>query len=242
MPARQRQMIGGAALSRTVVVLLVAAAAGAPADAIASSRFRATFKTTYLSRHPGASTGLRTGITWSDPGAPRAVPKVVREIRLRFHPGTRIDTSALPRCRASDEAIKSKGASACPPQSEVGSGSTIGILGSGAEFTTKVTLFNAKRQIIVLVTLNGALATEFRDRVGAKTIIVRPVLPPGVSLGRLALRMGAFSSGSGAARKVYLRTPPTCPASGHWTIVGQLKYADGSSQTLERRSPCRRHG
>ena len=97
----------------------------------------------------------------------------------------------------------------------------------------------------MLVTLNGVLATEFRDRVGTNTIFVRPVLPPGVSLGRLALRMGAFSTGSGAARKVYMRTPPTCPRSGRWNIAGRLIYADGSAQTLKRASPCRptrRHG
>ncbi len=226
---------------RKILVVLAAAAPAAlpPAAAQASSQFRAKFKTTFLTRETGASSGLRTRISWSDPGAPNAVPKVIREIYIRFPPGTRIDTSALPRCTASDAVILATGASACPPESELGSGHTIGVFPSGTEFTTKVTEFNAERRIIILVTLNGAPITEFRDLVHKRAIVVRPALPPGVALKRLSLRMGAFSTGSGAARKVYLRTPRRCPASGAWTIEGGFTYADGSQQTLTRASRCR---
>ena len=227
-------------MTKTVVVLLVVATAATPADALASPQFKATFGTTFLSRHPGASSGLRTRVTWSDPGAPHGVPKVIEEIKLRFPPGTRLDTSALPRCSASDEAIRSTKGAACSRKTRLGSGATIGVSASGTEFTTKVTVFNAKRQIIVIATLNGVLVTEFRDLVRKRTIVVRPALPPGVSLKRLALRMGAFSMGRGAARRVYMRTPPTCPPSRRWTIVGSFKYADGTAQTLERASPCSR--
>jgi hypothetical protein len=234
----------GAIPRKTLAVLLTAAAAATPAAAPASSQFRSKFKTTFLTRETGASTGLRTRISWSDPGAPNGVPKVIREIDLRFPRGTRIDTYALPRCPASDATIMSTGASACPPASELGSGHTIGVFASGMEFTTKVTAFNAERRIIILATLNGAPITVFRDLVHKRAILVRPALPPGVALRRLSLRMGAFSTGAGSMRRIYMRTPRQCPASGSWTIEGHFTYVDGSQETLTRASRCRaaKHG
>jgi hypothetical protein len=230
-------------MRKPVVVLLSCCMAGAaPYAASASPRFKATFDLGYVSRAPGVSTGLTTVMTWSDPGAPGGVPKVIKKIRLRFQPGTRFDTSALPRCAASDEAIKSRGAAACPAKSRVGSGSTVGVFASGLQFTTKVTLLNANRQIIVLVTLNGAPVTEFRDQVQRDTITVKPVLPAGVALKRLALRIDPHSTGRGAAQKAYMRTPPTCAASGHWTTAGTFSYADGSGRTFLSRTACRARG
>jgi len=227
-------------MRKTAVLVLVPCMVGSGAYAAdASPRFKATFHLTYLSHQPGVSTGLTTLMTWSDPGAPAGVPKVIKKIRLRFQPGTRFDTSALPICRASDQVIKSRGASACPSRSTLGSGSTVGVFASGAQFTTKVTLFNARGQIIVLVTLNGAPVTEFRDQVQRDTIIVKPVLPAGVALKQLALRVDPHSTGRGAAQKAYMRTPPTCPTTGRWTTVGTFTYADRSSRTLTSATPCR---
>jgi hypothetical protein len=215
------------------------AGAGMCSAALASAQFKSTFAVSYLSAHPGASTGLTTLMTWSDPGAPGGAPKVIKQIILRFQRGTVFDTSALSGCHASDQAIKTMGASACPADTKLGSGSTIGATAAGARFNTVVTLFNATRQIIVLVTLNGAPITEFRDRVQRTAIIVRPALPAGVSLERLALRIGPHSRGRGAARQVYMRAPSSCPNSRRWKIVGTFIYADNSSQTHTSTTPCR---
>jgi hypothetical protein len=224
---------------KTTVALLAACIAGIAAHpAGASPRFRASFRLTYLSRHTGVSTGLTTVMTWSDPGAPLGVPKVIKRIRLRFQPGTRFDTTALPTCRASDPAIRARGAAACPPTSRLGSGSTVAVSSSGAQFTTQVTLFNAARQIIVVVTLNGAVVTEFRDQVQTDLITVNPALPPGISLKRLSLRIDPHATGRGTARRVYMRTPPTCPASRHWTVMGEFTYMDRSRQDLTSTTPC----
>jgi hypothetical protein len=179
-------------------------------------------------------------MTWSDPGAPAGVPKTIKQIKLRFHPGTHFDTSALARCQASDDEIKSKGASACPAGSRLGAGNTEAVLGSGVEFTTDVTLFNSRGEIIVLVTLHGVPVTEFRDRVRGRTITVNPALPAGVALTELNLRIDPHSKGSGAQRKSYMRTPRVCPASRSWTTVARFTYADRSTQTFQSASPCRR--
>jgi hypothetical protein len=232
----------GVPVQRTAIALLAASIAAIAAGmALASSRFSATFHMTYLSREPGAPTGQVPLMTWTDPGAPAEVPKTIERIDLRFHPGTRFDTSALVRCRAPDDEIKSKGASACPDDSRLGTGHTKAVFSSGAGFTTDVTLFNARGQIIVLVTLAGTPVTEFRDRVKGRTITIKPALPPGVSLKRLRLRIDRHSKGSGAEQRTYMRNPESCPPSRKWTTVARFTYVDGSAQTLRSSSPCRRN-
>jgi hypothetical protein len=209
--------------------------------ALASPQFSATFELTYLSRHPGGPSGQIPLMTWSDPGAPAEVPKVIKRIELTFHPGTQFDTSALARCRASDEKIRSKGASACPAASQLGTGHTTGVT-SGGEFLTDVTLFNARGEIIVLVTVGGTPITEFRDQVKGRKITIEPSLPEGVALKRLKLRIGPHSKGHGARQRTYMRNPPSCPRSGKWTTVAKFIYLDGSAETLRSGSPCKRKG
>jgi hypothetical protein len=226
---------------RKRAVLMAMVGVGMSSAALASAQFKSTFALSYLSAHRGASTGLTTLMTWSDPGAPGGAPKVIKQITLRFEHGTVFDTSGLAVCRASDQAIKAMGASACPASSKLGSGSTIGATAGGARFATVVTLFNATRQIIVLVTLNRVPITEFRDQVQRSAIIVRPELPAGVSLERLALRIGPHSSGRGSARKIYMRTPSSCPKSRRWKLVATFSYADNSSQTHTSTTPCLRN-
>ena len=222
------------ALPLLVAGLVLAAAHAAPA----SDLFAAGFQLSYLSKQADTSTGLSTLMTWDDPGALGGAPKAIQRIQLRFEPGTRLDTAALPACAASDLEVRVLGASACPPDSELGSGSTIGVFFFGLQFTTRVNLFNAPNQIIVLVTVDGLPVTEFRDDVRGSEIIVNPALPPGVSLKRLAIQIDPHALVAGAIEKAYLRTPPTCPTSGRWTTEAVFTYADGSRQSLTSGAAC----
>jgi hypothetical protein len=225
---------------RCVVPILVAAALMAATTAIASPQFETSFGVRYSTHDPGASTGLRTLITWTDPGAPNGVPKPIQSIVTKFPHGARFDTRALPACEASDDEVVSEGAAACPESSLLGTGHTSAAFASGGGFETDVTLFNAPGQIIVLVTFHGTttVATEFRDEVKGRTLTVTPELPAGVSLTKLSLHFGPHSRMVGAQRRTYLTTPPECPAGGDWTIRGRFTYADASTQDLESTSPC----
>jgi hypothetical protein len=107
---------------------------------------------------------------------------------------------------------------------------------------TDVTLFNARGEIIVLVTIGGTPITEFRDSVKGRKITIEPALPAGVSLKRLKLRIGPHSTGRGAHRRTYMSNPPSCPKSRKWTTVAKFTYANGSAQTLRSGSPCKRTG
>jgi hypothetical protein len=233
---------GGIQLISRSILAAIAIAFAAAGLALASPQFSATFDLTYLSRTPGAPSGQVPLMTWTDPGAPAKVPKTIKRIELTFHRGTTFDTSALARCHASDAKILSTGGAACPEPSRLGTGHTTGVFSNGSEFVTDVTLFNARGEIIVVVLLNGTPVTEFRDRVKGRKIVIEPVLPAGVSLKRLKLRIGPHSSGHGAKRRTYMRNPPSCPASRKWTTVAKFTYVDGSSQTIRGNSPCKRKG
>jgi hypothetical protein len=204
----------------------------AGALALASPQFSSTFDMTYLSRVPGAASGQVPVMSWSDPGAPNGVPKVVKRIVMTFAKGTRFDTGALPRCHASDARLKSDGPEACPKASRLGAGHTTGAFSSGDTFVTDVTLFNARDEIVVVVQLNGLVVTEFRDRVSGRKVTIEPVLPQGVALEHLKLRVPRHGS--------YQRNPPRCPKSGRWTTVARYTYTDGSHETHRDGTPCRR--
>jgi hypothetical protein len=207
-------------------------------DALGSPQFAATFQMTYLSKTPRSSSGLRTLITWADPGAPDQKPKAIKNFRFRFHLGTRFDTSALPACRADDGAVLRLGPRACPSASKLGSGSTEAIAGAGIPVKTVVTLFNARKQIIVLVQTAGRTLTEFRDDVRGRTLTVNAVIPAGIALTKLDISIPAHARRRGKRKRAYMRTPSSCPASGAWTTEARLNYVDGSTQTLTSSTPC----
>jgi hypothetical protein len=194
---------------------------------------------TYLSKKPRSSSGLRTLITWADPGAPNQKPKAVKSFRFRFHPGSSLDTSALPACRADDAAVRRLGPRACPSASKLGSGGTEAIAGAAIPVKTVVTLFNARKQIIVLVQTAGRTLTEFRDDVRGRTLTVNAVIPAGIALTKLDLTIPAHARKRRKRRRVYFMTPPRCPAAGVWTTQASLNYVDGSTQTLTSSTPCR---
>jgi hypothetical protein len=193
---------------------------------------------TYLSKKPHSSSGLRTVITWADPGEPNQKPKAVKNFRFKFQSGTRLDTSALRACRADDAAVRRLGARACSSASKLGSGGTEAIAGAGIPVKTVVTLFNARKQIIVLVQVNGRTLTEFRDDARGRTLTVNAVIPAGISLTKLDISIPAHARKRGKRRHVYFRTPPSCPAGGAWTTEARLNYVDGSTQTLSSSTPC----
>ena len=81
------------------------------------------------------------------------MPKGVTKIKFAGHPGTRFDTSALPHCRASDEDIANLAVRACPARAKIGTVKGKGLIVTGSRFDTVATLFNARREIIVVVRL-----------------------------------------------------------------------------------------
>jgi hypothetical protein len=169
-------------------------------------------------------------MTWSDPGEPGGKPKEIQRVTLRFHSGTRFDTSALPICRASDAKVRRRGPSACPASTRLGSVQTESVIGTGQRYNAKVFLFNARRQIIVVVTIGGRLITEFRDDVRGGSITINLAIPRGIALTTLHVEIPSHLRKRGRKRTTYMRTPRVCPDSGTWTTSATYSYRDGSTE------------
>ncbi len=204
----------------------------------ASPQFASTFGLTYSTRAPGSPSGFDVSSTWSDPGEPGGKPKEVVKIKLVFAPGTRLDTSAVAACKASDEKVQRRGVHACPASTKVGTVDTEGAISTGQRFNPHSTLFNARKQIIVVVQLNGRTLLNFRDDVKRSSITINLKIPGGISLTSLRAHTPRHVRKRGK-RKTYMRTPPTCPASGVWTSTAIFSYRDGSSQQLSAPTPCK---
>ena len=214
---------------------------GAVATAIASPQFSSTFALTFSAATPGSPSGLDASAAWSDPGAVNGVPKVVTKLEFVGHPGTKFDTSALPRCRASDEDIANLSVRACPRSSKIGSVKGQGLIVTGNPFNTVATLFNARRQIIVIVRLvdDGRLITYFRDDVRRSSVAVNFKIPGGVALTSFEAHVPRHYRRYKGKRRAYLRTPSTCPPSGVWTTTAIFTYRDGSTEQRTATTPCR---
>ena len=212
------------------------------AAAVASPQFTSTFAGTYSAQTPNASSGLDALATWGDPGEPGGKPKEVQKIKVLFAPGTRLDTRALPVCNASAEDIANLAVRACPAKTKLGEVRGMGVYAGGtAPFNTYATLFNARRQIIVVVTLDdahGRLLTNFRDDVERSAITVNLKIGKGISLVRFQARVPPHSRKRGKRRRTYFRTPGSCPASGAWTTTVVFSYRDGTSDRHTAATPC----
>jgi hypothetical protein len=222
-------------------LLAIPLAAGAGGVAIASPQFSSAVGVTFSSAVPGSPSGVDVIAAWSDPGGVNGVPKGVTKMEFVGSPGTRFDTSALPRCRASDEDIANLSIRACPRSSRIGSVKGQGLIVTGNPFNTIATLFNGRRQIIVIVRLvdDGRLITYFRDDVRGGSVAVNLKIPGGVALTRFEAHIPRHYRRYKGKRRAYLRTPPTCPASGAWTTTTIFTYRDGSSQRLASNTPCK---
>ncbi len=221
--------------------LAVSFAAGAGGVAVASPQFSATVGLTFSSSTPGSPSGLDVLATWTDPGGVNGVPKAVTKIEFVGNPGTRFDTSALPRCRASDEDIANLSVRACPRSSKIGTVKGQGLIVTGNPFNTIATLFNGRREIIVIVRLvdDGRLITYFRDDVRRGSVAVNLKIPGGIALTRFEAHLPRHFRKYKGKRKAYLTTPSKCPPSGAWTTTANFTYRDGSSQQLAATTPCK---
>jgi hypothetical protein len=220
-------------------------ACGAAGVALASPQFLSTFQGTYSSQTPGSPSGFDALATWSDPGEPGAKPKEIQKIKVLLNPGSRLDTGALPVCKATDEDVQVKAVRACPKKTILGEVRGQGVYaGGGAPFNTLATLFNAKREIIVVVTLenrNGRLLTNFRDDVRRSSITINLKIGRGISLIRFQAHVPRHLRKQGRGkRKAYFTTPSSCPPSGVWTTSVIFSYRDGSSDQHTATTPCRK--
>jgi hypothetical protein len=207
--------------------------AGLSVSAYASDQRAATVEASFPPGAAGVASRVELHMTWADPGEPAGKPVSLRLLRLDFPPGTKIDTAALPRCRATNKRIAKLGPSACPRKTRLGKGESL--LTSGQQqLAANIVLINARRQIIVVVRVGRSILAVYRDTVVGASVTVHFALPPSLSLLDLRIHIPVHVGG----RRAYFSTPPACPADGLWQMTATSTYTDGSTQQAQAAAPC----
>jgi hypothetical protein len=227
-------------------VLLAGASLAAAAFAAPAEQGQSEVYERVKLRFTSAAPGKRTGFVWTvkqRPVADDAQPPPVRRARLRFPRGTRFDTSAIPRCSATDDELQAQGASACPGASRLGGGSATVYLGSPDHLAAVVDVFNADGAAVMLLSTQAGdvlrvLRGEIRGSVVDATLPRVPVAGgKEAALTSVTVRLRA----AGTRSRPWLRTPSKCPRGRAWKFVYDIDYDDPPGrQTPTSRSRCRR--
>lgn len=233
-----------------VLVLTAALLVAAPAGA--SPWFNVSFLYEPTTRVPGAPSGAHVLIVYTDPGEADRKPKVARRVQIVYPKGTRIDTSALPQCRATDEELRERGRAACPPETQLGVGQAEVTSGTGPPQELDEATYNAPGNFIEILTLAGTdqVAAVVREHVhGRVTTTDSPpsCVPPGqppdcAPFGEFAVtRFEVFAPPRGfPVTRSTVTMPRKCPREGFWRFEARFRFADGSAERRYSYARCKR--
>jgi hypothetical protein len=226
--------------------VLAAVAWPAAAGAMPDSGPHETVDMWSSTTQPNASAALGYAARYHAAGDPDGDPPALRHLLIELPAGTRIDTTVLPRCTASDFEIRIRGESACPPGARIGTGeATVKQLGVGVA-TYPTVLYNAPDDMLELVKSGDRVVGVVHTYVRGSTLdgpvptcLTGGSPPDGCPFDQLVLlknhlQVEPFSVDG----RNYGTTPPTCPKSRRWEARVTLTYGDGSVDTVTPWAPC----
>ncbi len=233
-----RQAIRAAVVSAAVLALLPGHALGK-----AGKGSRETVDMTFSTVHPGSPAGFAYSASFRDPANPNGTPPPLRRLVITSPHGAVIDTSALPRCTATDAQLKQQGESACPANTRIGAGTADvkPVLFPAQHYTT--TIFNGDRQQVELlraspptpsVVVRGYIRGDDLDS-PLPTCISGGSPPDGCPSDQASLLRNQLVI---PKRGGYFTTPSTCPSSRAWRSRVKLYYGDGVLETVTTTQPC----
>ncbi|HEX8744205.1 MAG TPA: hypothetical protein VF712_13830 [Thermoleophilaceae bacterium] len=233
---------GGAALPAAIAAAAICGAAAADAAVP-----RQVGSLTYTTTVPAAPAGLVANFEFQNPEDPSLKPHAAATMVVHRPAGSVIDTTVPDQCRASNAELMIQGPAACPPGSRIGTAVAVSDTGSSGplpRFTrTNITNLNNQDEIIGVGENEDLPLIRPVDRTkieGDRTTTNFPTLPGQpppdhfTAFKSLRLQYPPYVREG----RTYNRTPPTCPASGYWTITIEFTYRDGVTETVESRSPC----
>jgi hypothetical protein len=254
---RSSRGLGALIAAPSFAALVLLAPSGASAEHLSGARqsgdVRQTANVHYTTTEPGAPTGFDWKMEFRDPANPDGKPYSVATIAVQEAPGFALDPLAVPVCHATDAELYAQGAAACPPETRVGGGDLVSDTGSAGGIPrfveSHIENFNGGDHVIGVADSSGAPPVPGFTRIVSRSSVSGdpitfsfdlPAVPgnpppdPYTALRSLHLHDGPVGFGGRALG----RTPPTCPADGHWTLTATFLYRDGVTQSVESRSPC----
>jgi hypothetical protein len=203
-----------------------------------------------------AKTGTSSGVFATEifnARYPNGQLKPLRHSLIAFPVGTKFDI-ATDTCSATDADFKSKGMSACPASSKIGSGSaTVTTTGTPVEappITLDATGFARKDGQILVFSFAGIyLSSQVITAHGrfnetsppASCVVVVETSPcqHGEFVPHsLTVNYPAKSRVVNGRRHNLITTPRTCPRSRHWSLGDTHTFADGSKDVFVNRVSC----
>jgi hypothetical protein len=223
----------------STIALATIAALGIPAvTAAAEPTARVEYSDAFTTRTPSSPSGRAFHDEFFDARDANAKPPPVQHVHVQFPKGTRIDTSAVPLCTASDAELMAEGASACDPKSQIGSevfSFDTGVDGPNRIVTNDIAFLNNTDELIIL--------TQERQT-GARVVVRGKVTRDTVDF-ELTPLPGTPPDGGADKREDatypvtgWLTTPPTCPKSGRWEFRVDYTFRNGEKVTKTSDSPC----
>lgn len=229
-------------MRRVLGALTLLAALAVPPVAQAA-RQHVEFGLDLTNQTAGAATGMRLRLGLPDRNGK---PPVLRRIVYELPPGTIIDATVVPACRASEDDLNTRGSGACPAATKVGHGTLTAVTGFGPPLDpllTEATIFQGVGEFIEVFTPPGSdrvLAID-HAKIGPGTLTLSPPPSPGGPPdGRSTPRDidFVFPERSIGGRPL-LRTPPSCTGPGGWVSRVTATYDGGETETATAATPCR---
>ena len=234
---------------RRLPLLILIVSLFAAAAALAATRDDHQFSMKFTKSTTSTSTGVSFGsdrFTYVAPPAGQTPLHVTKTV-FTMAPGTRTNTKAVPACTMA-KLTTPTGKEDCA-KSKVGSGSAVAITGITALDPVKetVTVFAGKNSLFAY--LEGAQTTIIDLKLKGNKLtaeVPRMCVPGGtladnckngdIILKTLDVKLNAKKKG----KRVFIKTPATCPSSRKWTNKAVYTFDNGDSETKTSTTPCRK--
>lgn len=195
------------------------------------------------------STATHTSISGAPMDSAKGIYLSPTKVVIAFPEGTIFDTSVLPQCKATALQVTQTNGSACSSKTEIASGLAQAIVGGVPEndpLSFDITGYNAKNAILMFIhneAVPGLNMTIKGTIKGRKLTAILPTLPFDTALTRFDLDTKSYTKTlkvhKRKLKKMYTRTPASCPKSGMWTSKAAFTYATRAPLTVTSQQACR---
>ncbi len=198
------------------------------------------FEFSYTSTRPGTRTGFRYRVRLRTRGAEQ--PPVVRDLRLTFHPGTRVDLGAVRPCRATDAELAAQGLEACDRAAVVAGGSAGIHVGAATPLTLAATVFGTSTGVLVVLTdAGGGVVRALHGRLAAnrrRFVVPIPAVPLAAGREAALVRFTLDIRAAGSTGRPWIRTPRRCTPA-RWRTTYAPRFSALGRVTLHDVTRCR---